>query len=76
MEVSHYERLKLKVLFYNAHLFGSSLPGANFVMRHVYRSPLIYEDDARARIMARKLNKLGKEQDGCDIIGLCEVWDD
>jgi endonuclease/exonuclease/phosphatase family metal-dependent hydrolase len=45
-------------------------------MRHFYRSPLIYEEEARARIAARKINKIGKGMDGCDIVGLCELWDD
>jgi len=63
-------------MFYNIHLFGSTVPGADFFMRHVYRSPLIYEDEARAKIAARKINKIGRDVDGCDIVGLCELWDD
>ncbi len=76
MEAAEKNQLKLNVLFYNIHLFGSALPGADFIMRHIYGSPLLYEDEARARIAARKINKLGKMEDGCDIVGLCELWDD
>ncbi|NIR64318.1 MAG: hypothetical protein GWO41_06860 [candidate division Zixibacteria bacterium] len=76
MKSSNHNQLKLNVMFYNIHLFGNTVPGADFVMRHFYRSPLIYEEEARARIAARKINKIGKGMDGCDIVGLCELWDD
>jgi endonuclease/exonuclease/phosphatase family metal-dependent hydrolase len=76
MEKLDKNQLKLNVLFYNIHLFGRALPGADFIMRHIYGSPLLYEDEARTRIAARKINKLGKMRDGCDIVGLCELWDE
>lgn len=69
------EKSSVGAMFFNTHLFGSRLPVAR-ALAELKGDRLEYRDLQRAELIASELVRLGAEQTGPGLVGLCEVWDD